>query len=56
MRRIPLVVIVLALLMLGASAHAGPPDAPGGLMVLDKVADGLRQYRKETDPKNASSG
>ena len=35
MRSILLAVIVLALLMLGASAHAGPPDAPGGLMVRD---------------------
>ena len=31
-------------------AVAGPPEKASGKMVLDEVADGLRKYRKETNP------
>ena len=38
-----------AVLAFGSSsaALAGPPQAPVGVMKLDKVADGLRQYRQQ---------
>jgi hypothetical protein len=29
---------------------AGPPEGVSGRMAFDEVADGLRRYRKETDP------
>jgi hypothetical protein len=41
---------VLALLSPG-KAVAGPPEGVSGKMVFDEVADGLRKYRKETDPE-----
>jgi hypothetical protein len=42
---------VPALLPLGRAAFAGPPEGVSGSMVLvDRVADGLRQYRQESDP------
>lgn len=52
MQRALVVVPALVLLMPEPSAHAGPPDAPSGVMVLlDQVADGLRRYRRETTPE-----
>jgi hypothetical protein len=45
-----MMLVALALLAtLAPSAFAGPPDGASGQMVLDEVADGVRQYRKETD-------
>src|SRR5262249_60227214 len=32
-------------------AAAGPPESVSGRMAFDEVADGLRKYRKETDPE-----
>jgi hypothetical protein len=45
------VFVALALLAaLAPPALAGPPEGASGTMVLDEVAEGLRQYRQETDP------
>jgi hypothetical protein len=43
-----LLLAVLALLSPG-KAVAGPPEGVSGKMVLDEVADGLRQYRMTRD-------
>jgi hypothetical protein len=40
---VPLLVLALGL---PGTALAGPPEGVSGKMVLDKVADGLRQYRQ----------
>lgn len=40
---------VLALLSPGRPAFAGPPEGVSGATVLDRVADGLRQYHREKD-------
>ena len=45
---LPPLFAVLALLTPNR-AVAGPPEGVSGKMVLDEVADGLRQYRKEKD-------
>ena len=37
--------------MVGPACLAGPPTVPSGAMVLDKIADGLSQYRREKDPE-----
>jgi hypothetical protein len=42
---------VLALLLQGRAVFAGPPEGVSGAMTLDEVAEGLRRYRKETDPE-----
>jgi hypothetical protein len=44
-----LVPLVLAALV-APIALAGPPEGTVGQMALDEVAEGLRKYRKETDP------
>jgi hypothetical protein len=41
---------VLLALVLTGQAVAGPPELPSGKMTFDVVAEGLRKYRKETDP------
>jgi hypothetical protein len=41
---------VLALLTPGC-AVSGPPEGASEPVVVDEVADGLRQYRKEKDPQ-----
>jgi hypothetical protein len=46
-----LLLALLLLLLLPGQALAGPPEGVSGRMVLDEVADGLRCYRKETDPE-----
>jgi hypothetical protein len=54
MRRIRAAVLPLLVglaLSSPSQTAAGPPDRPLGKMVLDEVADGLRRYRKETDPE-----
>lgn len=43
---------VLALFSLG-KAVAGPPEGASGAMMFDEAADGLRKYRKETDPEKS---
>jgi hypothetical protein len=45
-----LALAVFVLLTDGPSTHAGPPDTPSGVMVLDEVAHGLREYRKASEP------
>jgi hypothetical protein len=42
--------LTLALLA-GQPAVAGPPERPAGRLAFDEVADGLRRYRRETDPR-----
>ena len=39
--------VLLLTLSLPRNAVAGPPEPPSGAMKLDKVADGLRQYRQQ---------
>jgi hypothetical protein len=48
--RIPLLAAV-PLLFAGPRAIAGPPEQPAGRMVFDEVADVLRRYRLERDPR-----
>ncbi len=45
---VPPLLATLALLSSG-NVVAGPPEGASGKMVLDKVSEGLRKYRKETD-------
>ncbi len=40
---------VLTVALLTGNTLGGPPEGVSGRMVLDEVAHGLRQYRKETD-------
>ena len=47
---LPLTVMLLALTLPG-NAVAGPPEKIHEKLVFDEVADGLRKYRKETDPE-----
>ena len=49
MRWMTLAVVVLLFAQPGNSV-AGPPEAASGKMVLDEVADGLRQYGRQKDP------
>ncbi len=47
-------IILLAavpLLFAGPAAFAGPPERPAARATLDEVADGLRRYRREQDPR-----
>jgi hypothetical protein len=46
-----LAVACLALMMVEPTCLAGPPGGPAGAMVIDTVADCLRQYRREKDPE-----
>jgi hypothetical protein len=39
------------LLLLPGQTLAGPPEGVSGRVMFDEVADGLRKYRKETDPE-----
>jgi hypothetical protein len=48
MSRMLAAAVVLAVLS-PTSGIAGPPQKPAGAMTFDTVADGLRQYHKETD-------
>jgi hypothetical protein len=48
-RFVPLLLAALAPVMPPGKALAGPPEGTPGEMVLDKVEDGLRKYRKEQD-------
>jgi hypothetical protein len=43
--------LVACLLLFPSQALAGPPEVVSGRIVLDKVMDGLRRYRRETDPE-----
>src|SRR5579885_3760935 len=51
MTRTVFAVCLFVLLLPGRPALAGPPEKVSGRMVLDEVADGLRKYRKMTDPE-----
>jgi hypothetical protein len=43
-----LVLLAVLALLSPSKAVAGPPEGVSGKMELDKVEDGLRQYRKAT--------
>ncbi len=43
-------VLLLTLFLLGPPAVAAPPEGLSTRMTVDPVADGLRRYRRETDP------
>jgi hypothetical protein len=45
--------LLTALLLLShmPTLNAGPPERPSGTFVVDEMADGLRRYRKETEPE-----
>jgi hypothetical protein len=43
--------LLASLLLLPGQVLAGPPEGVSGRMAFDEVADGLRYYRKEQDPK-----
>jgi hypothetical protein len=49
--RIAVPLLMLALLSLPGPALAGPPQGVSGKMVLDEVADGLREYRAAATPE-----
>jgi hypothetical protein len=46
----PVALSLLVVLWPAEVVRAGPPEVSSGRMVLDEVADGLRRYRRETDP------